>query len=149
MNDIKYGKIIKHLSDSLEKKINNLLKIEDLSMTQGLLIRVLSEEENKELPIKVIEKKFGVAQSTIYGVVSRLENKGLVLTYSTDRNSKWVRLTERGSSKVTFILSSIKTIEDELFTGFGEDEKRLFTDLLIRAEYNLQQSKDTYTSEKN
>lgn len=137
MNNVKYGKIIKHLSDSLGKKTNNILKSEDLSMTQAILIRLLSEEENRELPIKVIEKKFGVAQSSVYGVVSRLESKNLVSTYSIDRNTKIVKLTELGLSKVDFILESINQIEGEIFIGFTESEKNTFTELLIKAENNL------------
>ncbi len=137
MKTIKYGKIIKHLSDQLGKKTNNILKLEDLSMTQGILIRMLSEEESRELPIKVIERKFGVAQSSVYGVVSRLESKELVSTYSIDRNTKMVKLTELGFSKVDFILESINQIEDKIFIGFTQDEKDIFTKLLIRAEDNL------------
>lgn len=137
MNNIKYGKIIKHLSDQLGKKTNNILKVEDLSMTQSILIRLLSEEESKELPIKVIEKKFGVAQSSVYGVVRRLEIKNLVSTYSIDRNTKIVKLTELGLSKVDFILESIKQIENKIFIGFSDAEKITFTELLIRAEDNL------------
>lgn len=137
MEHVKYGKLIKHLSDSLGKKTNHLLKAEDLSMTQGVLIRLVSEEEGHRLPIKEIEKKFGVAQSTIYGVISRLESKGLVSTYAIEGNTKMVQLTAEGHSKVAFIDRVITQVENDIFQGFTDAEKATFTQLLIKAENNM------------
>ncbi len=137
MKEVKLGKVIKYISTNLEKRANNLLKEEDLSLSQGLLLIWLDDTKEKELPIKEIEKKFGSAQSTTYGIVNRLENKGFIETYSINSKIKIVKLCDAGSKKIEFIKDSILLSEKDFFTGFTDDEKNMFIELLIKAENNF------------
>ncbi len=137
MDEVKIGKIIKYVSASLEKRANNLLKKEDLSLSQGILLIWLNDEIKKEMPIKEIEKKYGTAQSTTYGIVNRLENKGYIESYSINSKTKIVRLCDEGAKKIDFIKKCVSESEEEIFTGFTNGEKAMFIELLIRAENNL------------
>ncbi len=139
MSGIKIGKIIKYISASLEKRANNLLKEEDISLSQGILLIWLYDAKEKELPIKEIEKKYGTAQSTTFGIVNRLENKGYIETYSINSKTKIVRLCDAGAKKIDFIKKCVLQSEEELFTGFTDGERAMFAELLIRAENNLKQ----------
>ncbi len=137
MNDVKIGKIIKYISASLEKRANNILKKEDLSLSQAILLIWLFDTKEKELPIKEIEKMYGSAQSTTFGIVNRLENKGYIETYAINSRTKIVKLCEAGINKIDFIKTSIQQSEEEVFTGFTDGEKALFTEFIIRVENNL------------
>ncbi len=139
INGIKIGKIIKYISTSLEKQANNLLKEEDISLSQGILLIWLSESDNQELPIKDIEKKYGTAQSTTYGIVNRLENKGYIASYSINSKTKIVKLCDAGAEKIDFIKKSIIQTEEKMMTGFTDGEKAMFIELLIKSENNLKQ----------
>ncbi len=140
MNEVKIGKIIKYISTNLEKKANNLLKEQDLSLSQGLVLIWLSEAEGEELPIKKIERKFGTAQSTTYGIVNRLVNKGYVECHSINSKTKIVKLCKEGAEKVNFIRACVQSSEVEMFAGFTQGERAIFTEFLLRAEKNLNNS---------
>ncbi len=139
MTEVRIGKVIKYVSASLEKQANSLLKKEDISLSQGILLIWLSEASNKELPIKDIEKKYGTAQSTTYGIVARLESKGYVESYSINNKTKIVKLCNAGASKIDFVKECVLQSEKEMFKGFTDGEKALFTEFLVRAENNLNQ----------
>ncbi len=137
MQIYKLGKILKALSIGEEKEMNHKLKEKDLSVTQGFVLVWLSAEKSKELPIKVIEKNFGTAQSTTLGIVNRLEQKGLITTYLTQQRTKHVKITDDGENLVEFIYSSIIETENILLHNFSEAEANQFISFLQRAEHNL------------
>ena len=92
------GMMIKQIHDCLEKDTNNTLRAQDLTMAQvGALIELRSAEE-KQMPLKELERRLHVAQSTAAGIVVRLEQKGFLESFgsSDDRRIKMVRITPKG-----------------------------------------------------
>ena len=77
-NIIPSGQLIKLLHDRLEKQANNTLRGKDLTMMQISVLMELQEAEQKQRSMKELERKFCVAQSTVAGIISRLEQKGFV-----------------------------------------------------------------------
>lgn len=77
-NTIPSGQLIKLLHDRLERHANNTLRGKDLTMTQVAVLMELQEAEQKQRSMKELERKFCVAQSTVAGIISRLEQKGFV-----------------------------------------------------------------------
>ena len=137
MEDFKLTKSIKHILTTLEKCINHRLKEKDLSMSQGVILVKISESEKGERSLKALEKEFSVAQSTIFGVIARLEKKGLVTTYLHDNKTKVARVTDEGRALTQFIMSSIHDVESGMFDEFTEIEKMMFIELLKKMEFNL------------
>lgn len=137
MNEIKTGKVFRIISDTMHKILNKKLKDKDLSVTQGIVLVWLNEEESKELPIKTVEKRFSTAQSTTLGIINRLEQKKLVTTYLTQQRTKIVQITDEGLSLVKIIETYMREVDKQLFQEFNDDEKDLFLDFLNRAEYNM------------
>lgn len=135
MEQFKLTKTMKHIITHLEKDINNKLKEKDLSFSQSIILVKINE--NGELPLKELEKKFAVAQSTIFGVISRLEKKGLVETYLLENKTKVAKITEEGKTLIEFIIDAIHVAEDKAFEGFTATEKSVFIELLKKAESNL------------
>lgn len=139
MEMIKIGKSLKILSTGWEKALNRQLKEIDLSATQALVLTWLSDAEDMILPIKLIEKRFGTAQSTTLGIINRLEKKGLVTTQLSARRTKDVHITPEGLCHIPAIVSYIQEADDLFFSGFTSGEKTLFLELLQKAETTLSQ----------
>lgn len=140
--DIKLCKSFKFLSANMDKILNNKLKEKDLSITQGIALIMLWEDGDGELPIKVLEKKFGTAQSTTLGVVNRLEQKGLVTSYLTEHRTKIVKITQEGLALLDIIRNYALEADELFFTGFSLGERFMFIELLKKAENNILQQRD-------
>lgn len=94
------GFLIKQIHDALEKRANNELRSTGLTMMQVSVLLALSDAEGQTLSMKELERHFGIAQSTVVGIVSRLEQKGLAeaLSDEADKRIKLVHITESGNA---------------------------------------------------
>lgn len=136
MDTFKLTKTIKHIITNLEKNINNKLRQKDLSFSQAIILVKISESTEGELSLKELEKKFAVAQSTMFGVIVRLEKKELVQTYLLENKTKVAKITEKGKTLIGFIIDSIHSTENDLFKNFSDEEKFTFIELLKKVEDN-------------
>ena len=93
-----YGWFIKRIDNALEKEANQNLQALNLTMQQNRVLILLAHSEKHTLSLKALEEQFGAAQSTVAGLVSRLEKKGLIeaVTDPSDRRVKLARLTTEG-----------------------------------------------------
>lgn len=98
-NIIPSGQLIKLLHDRLEKQANNTLRGKDLTMMQISVLMELQKAEQKQRSMKELERKFCVAQSTVAGIISRLEQKGFVEAFgdASDKRTNWSYHTRRRS----------------------------------------------------
>ena len=94
-----FGWYIKRIDNALAREACRNVQSHNLTMQQSHLLFVLSDAENHTRTLKELESIFGCAQSTLAGLVTRLEKKGLVegFTDPRDRRIKHVRLTESGA----------------------------------------------------
>ena len=95
-----YGWYIRRIGNALEKEVNRNLQDHNLTLQQSHVLVMLSRQDDLTLPLKELESRFGAAQSTVAGLVSRLEKKGLVeaLHDPEDKRIKLVRLTPDGKA---------------------------------------------------
>lgn len=109
------GALIKQIHDGLEKNANNAMHSHDITMVQCSALLILNGASEKQMTLKELERSLRVAQSTAAGIVTRLEQKGLVegvevrmtnalkwcASHSREwnaviaRNRKWSRLKNR------------------------------------------------------
>lgn len=131
--------IIKLLSEIIEKKVNYELKDYDITIGQARVLALLKVSENEEMALKEIESFFHTAQSTVAGVVSRLEEKELVMpcSDSNDRRIKKIRLTQKGKDLINRSANKIGDIEMTLTKGFEESERKELIRLLFRVYDNI------------
>lgn len=126
------GALLKKINDELEKNANNVLRSQDLTLTQlGALLELYSAPD-EQLPLKELERRLHVAQSTAAGIVSRLERKALVASFGDpeDRRIKIVKLTSAGIERVQKTDSHRIQTEEHLLSGLTETEKSIFYSLL-------------------
>lgn len=137
-NAIPSGQLIKLLHDRLEKQANNTLRRKDLTIMQISVLIELQNAERKQHSMKELERKFCVAQSTVAGIISRLEQKGFVEAFgdASDKRVKVVHITPAGEACCREAAGYMAEAEQMLLNGFSEEEKALFNQLLARAAEN-------------
>ena len=85
MNETNCGELIKHIHCAMQKNANNELRAEDLTFAQVHLLFTLEQQPKQCCLMKKLERKMGVAQSTIAGLVKRCAEKGLVDAVRTQK----------------------------------------------------------------
>ena len=129
-----YGVFIKQIHDELEKQTNNQLRSADLTMAQVGTLGILNRSPEGRMPLKELEKRLHVAQSTALGIVSRLERKGLVecFGYPADRRIKMVQITDNGIHCCHMAVRHVKMAEEHLLAGLADEERAVFYTLLLK-----------------
>ena len=96
----KCGELIKQINDELRKNANNEMRSQGLTATQANTLVELYYAPEQQLSMKDLEERLHVAQSTVVGIVSRLEQKKLVesFSHSSDKRIKLVRITQAGAA---------------------------------------------------
>ncbi len=120
-----YGWFIKRIDNALAKEANSNLQALNLTMQQNRVLIQLAHAEEHTLSLKTLEEHFGAAQSTMAGLVCRLERKGLIeaLSDPADRRIKLVRLTEEGVRLNALSRQQVADSEERLTALLSEEEK--------------------------
>ena len=131
--------LIKRIHLVLEKNSNNILRSQDLTLSQMEALWVISNTTKKQVSLKELEKLLHIAQSTTVGIVSRLEQKGLVESFgdNSDKRIKLVKITKLGEQVCNKAKQSMKQTEDNLLSGLTEIEKDIFKSLLQKVKNTL------------
>ena len=132
--------LFKQIHDSLEKQANNSLRSQGLTMAQMSVLVELSLTPEKQMPLKEMERRLHVAQSTAAGIVTRLEQKGFVEGYgdAQDRRIKMLRITPAGEICCQLADQNMAKTETLLLSGLTEAEQSILFDLLKRVVNNLE-----------
>lgn len=137
MENYYIGKTIKHISISIEKSINKVFAEKDLSATQAVVLVFLNKCENHSSTIKMIEKEFDKAQSTMFGIINRLEKKGFVNTYVDEKRNKFVCITEDGLKLSEYIKDCFEAVEENILSCLTSTEQLIFVEILKKIEENM------------
>lgn len=131
--------LIKQIHDTLEKNVNNSMRAQGMTLAQFGVLLMLRQTENRELSLKELEQGLHVAQSTAAGLVSRLEQKGMVEGFAdpADRRSKRVRMAEVGIACCEEADQNMKLTEEKLLSGLTETERLIFHSLLQKVQKTM------------
>lgn len=124
----------KKISDVMKKRFNRELEKVGLTFSQHHVLLYLSECENQEAPLKTIEKAAGVAQSTMAGIVMRLEDKGYVESVADgdDHRIKKVRLSKTGQKISEKAYSDFRRNNEEMCSRLTKSEVKELERLLAK-----------------
>ncbi len=128
------GTLLKQIHDIMEKNANNVLREQDLTISQSGVLVLLDEKEGKIASFKELEKDFGVSQPTMVGILNRLVQKDLVevLTDSEDKRIRKAHLTKKGSNKCKEGYKHMNSAEEQLLKSLTINEKKEFKRLLLK-----------------
>lgn len=118
------GELIKRLNSIMEKRANNSLNDDGITLSQIKLLCILEQEGS--LTLKELEKYFCVSQATISGIVVRLEKKGLIESFylPEDKRAKHIRLTDDGIKMCEHAKCSMERNEQWLLSSLDDGEKK-------------------------
>ena len=132
--DYSCGTLLKQIHDIMEKNANNILREQELTISQSGVLVLLDEKEGKTASFKELEKDFGVSQPTMVGILNRLVQKDFVevLTDSEDKRIRKAHLTQKGADKCKEGYKHMNSAEEQLLKSLTDDEKKEFNRLLLK-----------------
>ena len=133
------GRLMKEISDNMEKVANNALRQYDLTLTQFSALVLIREYPEEKMPLKKLEQLLHVSQPTVAGIVNRLAQKGLieVIGDRDDKRVKYVFLTESGLDKCKSSSVQKEIMEHRVMDVLTEDEQVRFEEMLLKIWHQL------------
>ena len=133
------GLLIKQISEQISKTANNALRADNLTLSQLRCLEYIHENAKDKVPLKEIEAHFHISQPTLAGIISRLCQKELILTETSEINSraKTVSLTPAGEKLFLSFDERRDTMESSLLASLTDTEKHTFYELLKKVNNGL------------
>lgn len=125
---------IKTADDAFARELNNAMRSEQLTMSQSRILVELAQSPRGAYTLKELEQRVQAAQSTVWGVVSRLEKAGLVVLTPNpeDSRSRLVHITKLGLDKLATCRVVMQELDDRVSAAMTPEERDLLVDLLGR-----------------
>ena len=136
------GKQIKSVSTMLARRMQAAARSRQLDDMTGIIswiIAFLSENTDKPVYQKDIEREFGLSRSAVSRALGQMEEKELVIrtASSDDSRLKELALTPKAKAVSCQLHSICRSVEDELVKGFSPQETAELCGYLERIENNL------------
>ena len=133
------GLLMKQIHDEMRKNANNALRPQGVTLVQLDALTKLDQAPGGQRSLKELEQILHVAQSTAAGIVTRLEQKGLVEGFGDagDRRVKRVKITPAGVECVRSAFHHRAEAETQLLSGLTETERDIFYTLLKKVRDSL------------
>lgn len=133
------GGMIKQINEALERDANNNLKSLGLTMSQLSVLLQLDDKTDGSMTLKEVEKALHCAQSTAHGLVTRLEDKGLIMSTgdSSDKRIRVIRITRNGKQICSDAQQEMKSVEDRILKPLSESEREIFLSCLSKVRNSL------------
>lgn len=132
MTDGVCGMLIKQINSELEKNANNMLRKDDLTVSQIGALMELDERHEKQMELKELEEVLHIAKPTAVGIIKRLEDKGFVISKRSmqDKRLRIVQLTPLGEECCRHAKESMEQAERTLISSLTETEQSILITLL-------------------
>lgn len=132
MEDSVCGMLIKQINSELEKNANNMLRKDDLTVSQIGALMELDESIEKQMELKELEEILHIAKPTVVGIVKRLEDKGFVISTRSiqDKRVRIIQLTPLGEECCRRAKERMEQAEMALTSSLTETERSILITLL-------------------
>lgn len=131
-NDQSLLTLLKEIRALIDKSIKNKLKLGDYTMPQTMIMYNLAQ--NGKMKISQLSEKMGLTNSTVSGIVDRLEDQGVVTRErsTTDRRVVYVELTPDHQNKLKDLNENLDKHFEAILSKLPEqDIIRIFDSLNI------------------
>lgn len=134
------GYQFKIINDRIKARADADLKTHDLTLTQTRVLGFLTESGGQATQ-KEIEADLQVSHPTVVGIISRMEQKGFLCTWTDpmDRRNKIVRLTDKAIKLDREIDATVAMQDEMLLRGLSEQQVDELRNCLARIVRNLEQ----------
>ena len=136
---IPLGALMKHIDSAIRKRTDIAVQGNDLTFAQSHTLVAIAHWPEGTASLKELERQFRVAQSTMAGIVARLEKKGLIETVpnETDRRIKRLRVTPAGEELLLRTREAAAESERAVLSALSESEQAQLYDLLFKVHQSL------------
>lgn len=133
------GQLFKQINDELQRRANNQMRSQDITMSQATVLLELAHAPSSTLSMKELEKQLNVAQPTVVGLINRLEQKNLVDSFGepNDKRTKLVKLTADGLLRVQQTEDCMDNVERSMLSGLTDTERDILYSLLKKVHNGL------------
>lgn len=134
----KYGHYLRVLHSATDQAMTNALTDMNLTAAQGHIMGYITHRETPPCA-RDIEQAFQLSHPTVSGLLSRLEKKGFLEFREdpADRRCKRIYVLPKGLELEETMHRTIRENEEKLVQDFTDEEKAIFSDLLLRAIHNM------------
>lgn len=140
--DTDIGLLIKKISEDINKKCNNDLKVWGITLSQLRILGFVKcrQEQGILTSQKDIENHFEVSHPTVVGILNNLKDKGLITT-QTDENDKRIKrvfLTPKENEFHSYLTKTTLETNNQLLCGITKEEQTVLLTLLHKLKSNIQ-----------
>lgn len=124
MDEKDIGLLIKRLADKIKTSVDVILKEQELTFSQIMVVGFLCGQKGGRATQKELEEHMQVSHPTVVGIVSRLEKNGFVTCHTDekDRRNKIVCATDKALDTVDAMRVGRRQMEERLTKGLSEEE---------------------------
>ena len=138
LSELPPGKLLQIAANRFRKLANDNLALHGITFEQLKILAHIARSGGSA-PQAGLQEIFEVRRSSVTAILQNMEKSGFLTreTSALDARVKTVRLTKKGEELNRELKNFIQTLDSDVTKGFSEEEKRLFSALLIRASENL------------
>lgn len=135
---ISYLRVTQHMSQQFRSHFGRM----DLTFPQAMVLTVLGEDG--PVPISTLAERTGSANSTVSGIVDRLEKLGLAKRQrsETDRRVIYVSATEKYATLRDKAATDVRSYFSTLMEHMSEEDRALVASALQKLEEALNQMEE-------
>lgn len=106
---------------------------------QGWVLRYLYDHQGEQVFQKDMEKRFNVRRSTVTQTLTLMEQRGLIVRHSVDKDARLKRLelTDKAIVIQQQIIAEIDRVEKEMLQNLSAEQLRVCVDVLATIKANL------------
>ncbi len=106
-------------------------------VSQDLVIYHLAQQ--KGLNQKDLASKLNITPASVSSIVNQMEDEGLLVRIQDEKDERKfsLSLTEKGQSRVSYVIDSWLKIQEGITKGLSDEEKATFLHLLKQVKQNL------------
>jgi len=133
------GAYFKSITNALDRKFNRDLESFDLTLSQANILVFLFFSRDREISQTDVQDNFNLSNPTVTGILKRLESKGFIRrrTSHEDGRRNVIELTEKSVNLDKMLIQGMITADDQMTSGFSEQEKILLKTMLKRILKNI------------
>ncbi len=137
--EVYIGPMMKKISEEIDRQVNEGLKHYNLTFAQSRVILHLKDCGNQTCTQKQLEDWLEVSHPTTVRIVKSMQDKKMVETFTDaeDKRMKMVRLCWGDEEKYNELVENAEWMEENLLSGFSEEERKMFGSFVMRAYENV------------
>jgi len=141
-NGIKVIKVLKQVMDALRQNMKHQFKEMNLTGSQGMLVGTLVHYG--DMKITDLSEKLGLSNSTVSGIVDRLEEQGLVerIRSKEDRRVVYVALTSEFKKRAKEHFQEMEKGLETIMNKATPQELKIILEGLVTLKKVMEKQKD-------